>query len=349
MAGFAVRASWLPRAGRPKIGGMAPPAPRRVVFVLYPTFELLDVCGPLDVLAIANRLSAGRARYRPYAIELAAPEAGPVASSAGVELVAPRALRGVRGSVHTLVVPGAVDLTGGLRPSLLAWLARRAPSAERVVSVCTGARLLAAAGLLDGRRAATHWESCAKLAAEHPRVRVEPDAIFVRDGKYWTSAGITAGIDLALALVERDHDRELALAVAREMVVFLKRPGGQRQFSAPLAAQSAAGTELDELLAWIPDHLDADLSVERLAARASLSPRHFARLFRARLGTTPGRWVEAARVETARALLEGDESLPDVARAAGFGSVERLRRSFERRLGVLPSDYRRLHATREAG
>jgi transcriptional regulator GlxA family with amidase domain len=207
--------------------------------------------------------------------------------------------------------------------------------------VCTGAFLLARAGLLDGRRATTHWASCADLELRYPAVRVERDPIFVRDGNVATSAGVTAGLDLALALVEEDLGRRVALQVARHLVVFLQRPGGQAQFSAQLSAQSADRAPLRELQAWIPDHLDEDLSVPALARRACMSDRNFARAFRRETGRTPGAYVEEARVESARIALEtGDLPVEAVARQTGFGTVETLRRAFRRQVGVSPNEYR---------
>jgi transcriptional regulator GlxA family with amidase domain len=224
---------------------------------------------------------------------------------------------------------------------LLDWIARAAQRARRVVSVCTGAYLLAAAGLLDSRRATTHWQWCEALAERYPDVRVEPDPVFVRDGNVWTSAGVTAGIDLALALVEEDLGPDVALASARELVVFLKRPGGQSQFSGALSAQQAARPALRELQAWIAGHLAEDLSVAALADQANMSERSFARAFRREVGDTPAAYVEKLRVERARVLLEdGAPSLEGVARSAGFASAEVLRRAFHRRVGVPPADYR---------
>jgi transcriptional regulator GlxA family with amidase domain len=211
-----------------------------------------------------------------------------------------------------------------------------------VASVCSGAFILAAAGLLDGRRATTHWSGCDLLARLFPAVTVERDPIFVRDGNVWTSAGITAGIDLALALVEADHGRELALDVSRWLVMFVQRPGGQSQFSAQLAAQVAERDPLRDLQAWIGEHPDAELTVEALADRVAMSPRHFARVFREEVGETPARYVEAVRVEAARRLLERTgRSVDDVASACGFGTAETLQRAFRRRLGVSPGAYRR--------
>jgi transcriptional regulator GlxA family with amidase domain len=210
-----------------------------------------------------------------------------------------------------------------------------------VSSVCTGAFVLAKAGLLDGRRATTHWASCDRLAARYPAVTVEPDPIFVRDGNVYTSAGVTAGMDLALALVEEDLGRKTALEVARRLVLFVKRPGGQSQFSAQLAAQTADREPLRELQDWIGGNLDADLSVPALARRAHMSERNFARAFRRELGLTPAAYVEIARVESARMALESAATPVEVvARQAGFGTVETMRRAFHRRLGVGPADYR---------
>jgi transcriptional regulator GlxA family with amidase domain len=232
--------------------------------------------------------------------------------------------------------------------ALIARLRRVAARPRRLGSVCTGAFLLAATGLLDGRRATTHWAFCEQLAAEHPRIEVDPDPIFVRDGNVYTSAGVTSGMDLALALVEEDHGRELALAVARWLVLFLKRPGGQSQFSAQLSAQLASRAPLQELQAWIVENVGEDLSVAALAARAGMSPRNFARVFTREVGVTPARFVETARVEAARRQLEenGGQGVDGVAFTCGFGSAETLRRAFLRTLRVSPRDYRsRFQAT----
>ncbi len=246
------------------------------------------------------------------------------------------------GPIDTLIVAGG---TGTRRAeeddALVEWIADAAKRSRRVASVCTGAFLLARAGLLDGRRATTHWASCADLATRYPAVTVEPDPIFVRDGNVVTSAGVTAGMDLALALVEEDLGREVALEAARWLVVFLQRPGGQAQFSAQLAAQTADRAPLRELQAWIPDHLDEDLTVPALARRSNMSDRNFARAFRRETGMTPAAYVETARVERARIALEtGDLPVEAIAGQAGFGTVETMRRAFRRRVGVSPIDYR---------
>lgn len=253
----------------------------------------------------------------------------------------------VAGPIDTLLVSGAIEIVeDGVEPvidqEVTRWLRRAAPRAHRIGSICAGAHLLAEARLLDGRPATTHWLTAARLAAENPRVRVDPDPIFIRDGRVWTCAGVTSGMDTALAMVAEDHGQELALATARMMVMYVKRSGGQSQFSVPLSVQSSEDDRIDELRMWIADHLTDDLSLEALAARTHLSVRHLARLFRQRTATTPAAYVEAARLEAARRLLDdSSRSLPEVAAASGLGSVETLHRVFRRRLGTTPAEYRR--------
>jgi transcriptional regulator GlxA family with amidase domain len=312
------------------------PSMRRVVIVAFPGVQTLDVVGPAEVLRAATL-------FHPpgYHVTIAAAEAEPIRTST-VAFVPDARLEEVTGQIDTLLVAGG---TGTRRaeddPRLVDWIAEAATRSRRVASVCTGALLLAKAGLLDGRRATTHWASCAELARRYPQVTVEPDRIFVRDGRVATSAGVTAGMDLALALVEEDLGRDVAMEAARWLVVFLQRPGGQAQFSAQLSAQAADRAPLRDLQAWIPDHLDEDLSVPALARRACMSDRNFARAFRRETGLTPGAYVEAARVERARIALEsGDQPVETVARQAGFGTVETMRRAFRRRVGVSPADYR---------
>jgi len=312
--------------------------------VVYPGVQVLDVTGPLEVFANANRRldASGDRRASRYQIEIAAREAGPVRTTAGIELLAQRAFRDVRGPIDTLLVAGGDGTPAALRDrELIGFVRRRALHARRVASVCTGSFLLAEAGLLDGRRATTHWAVCARLAERHPKLRVETDPIFVRDGKFWSSAGVCAGMDLALALVEQDHGRELALTVARWLVLFLKRPGGQSQFSAELAAQATEHKTLRELQAWAQAHVAADLGVAALAKRAAMSPRNFARVFAREVGETPARWVERTRVEAARRLLEETAAgAEEVATRCGFASAETLRRAFQRRVRVSPAAYR---------
>jgi transcriptional regulator GlxA family with amidase domain len=228
---------------------------------------------------------------------------------------------------------------------LLAWIARKAPQVRRLCSVCTGALILAEAGLLDGRRANTHWASCAHLQERHPKVRVESDPIYVQDGSIYTSAGVTAGIDLALALVESDLGAQHARTVARWLVVFLQRPGGQAQFSTHVSAVPAQADEFKDLQAFIAEHPERDLSVNMLAAHVGMSPRNFARRFQAELGISPAKYVRCVRVETARARLEkGNESIESVAERCGFGTEETMRRSFQELVRVAPRNYRQRFA-----
>ena len=309
---------------------------RRVVIVVYPGVQTLDVTGPAEVFRAASLLKPPG-----YDVTVAAPKAGPLRTST-VSFFPDARLDQVKGAIDTLIVAGGIGARRAEEdPVLASWTAEAAKRSRRVASVCTGAFLLAKAGLLDGRRATTHWANCADLAARYPAIRVEPDPIFVRDGNVSTSAGVTAGMDLALALVEEDLGREVALEAGRWLVVFLQRPGGQAQFSDQLAAQTADRAPLRELQAWIPDHLDEDLSVPALARRACMSDRNFARAFRRETGKTPGAYVEAARVERARIALEtGELPVEAIASQAGFGTVETLRRAFRRQVGVSPIEYR---------
>jgi len=297
----------------------------------------LDILGPVEVFDYADRQVPGS-----YRIDVVGPTTdGQITMSNRLRLgVGPLPEPPPRHD--TLIVAGGAGARRATADAVIVdWIARASRRARRTTSVCTGSYLLAAAGLLDGRRATTHWDYCAALAERYPAVEVDPDPVWVRDGDVWTSAGVTAGIDLALALVEDDLGAQVALAVARELVVFLKRPGGQSQFSGALSAQQATRPALRELQAWIAGHLGEDLSVAALAARACLSERSFARAFRAEIGQTPAAYVETLRVERARALLEdGAESLDAVTRATGFTSPEVLRRAFHRRVGVSPAAYR---------
>ena len=319
-------------------------AQRHIVFVAFPDVQVLDVTGPLEVFGRAARLLVERGLRRDlaYSVEIVGPTAGPLDTSSGVAIVANRRFRDVRGNVDTLLVAGGRGSRRAAQDAtLLEWLARMAPRVRRLGSVCTGTFILAAAGLLDGKRATTHWASCDALAKTHPRVRVESDPIFVRDGRIYTSAGVTAGMDLALALVEEDFGRHVALGVARQLVMFLRRPGGQSQFSGQLQVQTADREPLRELVEWIADHLSDDLSVSSLAARVAMSPRHFARVFAAELSMTPARFVEVQRVEAARRRLEeSSDGVDRVAATCGFGGAEVMRRAFLRTVRVSPSDYR---------
>lgn len=322
-------------------------APSTVDVLAFPDVQLLDVAGPLQVFATTNDLAGAAGLPRPYQPRVIARD-GTVNASAGLGLVA-HPLPDADEACDTLIIAGGWGVHDAVRNSeLVDWVRRRSAHARRTASVCTGAFLLAAAGLLDTRRAVTHWTRCAELAARFPAVRVESDPIFIRDGDVWTSAGITAGIDLSLALVEEDHGRALALEVARHLVVFLKRPGGQAQFSTALSLQKS-GERFAELHAWIAENLDSDLSVGVLAGRVGMSERSFVRHYRAQTGTTPARSIERMRLEAARRLL-GDTGLPvkRVAARCGFGSEETMRRGFLRALGVSPQAYRERFTGRDA-
>jgi transcriptional regulator GlxA family with amidase domain len=339
--------SSLQTPGRGREHGAMPP--RTVLFLVFDGVQSLDVTGPLEVFAHAcdgggerdGRLQPG-GRGDPaaaYRIVVAGPGGVPVRTSAGLTLV-PDCDLAAAPAAHTVVVPGGRGTRRG-QPDVTAWLRRHGPRAQRLTSVCTGAFLLAEAGLLNGRRVTTHWAYADALARRFPEVTVDPEPIFVRDGPVVTSAGVTAGIDLALALVEEDIGREAALEVARLLVVFLRRPGGQAQFSAQLQAQLARRQPLREVQQWITERPGEDLSVGRLAARAGLSPRQFARTFAAETGVTPGRYVGQVRLEAARRELEDTgEGIEQVARSCGFGTPEAMRRAFVRSLGVSPAGYR---------
>jgi transcriptional regulator GlxA family with amidase domain len=321
------------------------PAPRRVVIVAFPGVELLDVTGPAEVFSVASRvLGPERPGYR---VHIATAAGGEVVTSSGVRLMSDLTLAEVDGRVDTLLVSGAIAEDGDkvkavIDETVSTWLRRAGPQARRVGSICAGAHLLAGAGLLTGLRATTHWLTAGQLAADHPEVTVDPDPIFVRSGRVWTCAGVTSGMDMALAMVAEDHGHALALATARMMVMYVKRSGGQSQFSVPLSVRPGPDDPMDALCRWIGEHPREDLSAEALAARVGLSPRHFSRLFAKRTGATPASYVETARLEAARRLLEeSDLPLPEVAAASGLGSVKTLHRSFQRRLGTTPAEYRR--------
>ncbi|MDJ0786873.1 MAG: GlxA family transcriptional regulator [Myxococcota bacterium] len=316
-------------------------ATRRVVFLAFADVVLIDLVGPWEVFATANALTAPRSR--PYELELVSGDGSAmIASGGGVSLASDHTARGSRGAIDTLVVPAASSISnaeGLLHPSRT--LRRLAQRSRRVVSICGGAFFLAAAGLLDGRRATTHWRGVRELASRYPEIDVQEDPIFVKDGNVYTSAGATAGIDLALALVEEDLGRAVALECARDLVVFMRRPGGQSQFSATLESQHTERDALNDLIAWAADNLSSDLSVEGMAVRANMSPRNFSRVFRNEIGQTPASFVEKLRVEAARRHLEeSDEALDSISAKCGFGSADSMRRSFHRVIKVAPRDYR---------
>lgn len=322
--------------------------PRRIAIVAFPPVRELDVVGPVDVFSTANRL-AGADLYETL---IASTEgAKTIAGMSGLSLVADATIHNLSGKIDTLLIPGGLGCETRLPPErLVKALCQWAGRSRRVGSVCSGAFLLARTGLLDGRRVTTHWAFAAQLAEAFPKIEVDASPIWIRDGKYCTSAGVTAGIDLSLAMVEEDHGAALALQVARNLVVFLRRPGGQAQFSVTLGSQAGDTNPFHELLVWIAEHVGDDLSVPRLAERAAMSPRNFHRVFAATTGKPPARFVEEARVEAACRLLEASgRSLDQIAEQCGFGSADSMRRSFLRTLDSTPGEHRRrFQSTRPA-
>jgi transcriptional regulator GlxA family with amidase domain len=316
--------------------------PHRVVMLGFPNAQVLDITGPLEVFSRTARWLADHrgARSPAYETELVAARAGPVPMSNGLALVATRRYADVD-DADTLLVAGGIGWEAlATDRALLRWLASQAGRVERLGSICNGAMILAAAGLLDGRPATTHWAYLDRLAKLAPKARIDRDALYVRSGHIYTSAGVTAGMDLALALVEQDHGKAVALAVAQELVLFLKRPGGQSQFSRHLEAQKRDDL-FGDLEIWMLDHPGEDLSVARLARRMSMSPRHFARVFAERLGTSPGAYVRRLRVEQARRRIEeGATRFKQVARECGFADEQALRRGFQAVVGITPAEYR---------
>ncbi len=316
---------------------------RVVGIVAFPNAQILDITGPFEVFSFANALlqKLGICEQKIYSITLLAAEPGPITTMSGLQIVADEAYGDSDSEFDTLIIAGG-EITAELsNVKLLDWIKIMVSKVNRLASVCTGAFLLAESGLLDDRKATTHWHYCQLLAKNYPRIHIEPDQIFVRDGRIFTSGGITSGIDLALAMVEEDWGQELALAVARFLVVFLKRPGGQSQFSNYLTCEASHRPDLRELQAWIMAHTGEDLRVELLAERMAMSPRNFARLFLAETGMTPAKFVEMARIDQARFLLEVSEfTIELIADKSGFKDTERMRRAFIRQIGVNPQNYR---------
>jgi transcriptional regulator GlxA family with amidase domain len=319
-------------------------APRQVTILVYPGVQSLDVTGPLEVFAGAQQLIELTARDEPgYEIRTVSVDGGPLRCSSGLTLIPDLRLSDAPSELDTLIVAGGPGhREAAADEALLDWISRTAAGARRTASVCTGAFLLARAGLLDGRRATTHWASADELARLHPDVQVDADPIFLRDGPIWTSAGVTSGMDLALALVDEDLDCDAALTIARHLVLFLRRPGNQSQFSATLAAQQPEREPLREVRRRVIEDIASPHTVEAMAAAANMSARHFARAFRAETGLTPARYVERVRLEAARMRLEETpEPVAAVATSCGFGTSETMRRAFLRALGVGPAEYRR--------
>ena len=322
---------------------------RRVVLLAHDQMNLLDLAGPLQALSTASKRFSGNGPAL-YETIVASVDGGLVGTSAGLPIttVSLSSLDGI--AIDTLIAPGgSKDDEMHAPAALVAWIARRAPHVRRLCSVCTGAFLLAAAGRLDGRRVATHWEWVARLERLHPAILVDAGPIFIQDGPVWTSAGVSAGIDLTLALIEEDYGHRVAIETARQLVMFIKRSGGQLQFSVPLAAQSEATGKFADLHVWITAHLADDLGIERLAEQAGMTPRTFARVYADTHGRTPAKTVEAIRMEaTCRALEETDLPLKTIAARAGYGNEQSLRRAFQRQLGVHPSQYRERFSARRS-
>ncbi len=324
--------------------------PREIAIVAFDGVQSLDVTGPLEVFDGARRLVQRDGDARGYRVTVVSRDGAPLASSSGLTLTPHASLRRAPAQIDTLIVAGGPGCRAAADDArLIDWISRTASNVRRTAAVCTGAFLLARAGLLSGRRATTHWSAAGALARLYPDVLVDADPIYVRDGPIWTSAGVTAGMDLALALVEEDLDRGAALTIARHLVLYLRRPGNQSQFSATLSAQEPRREPLREVLRHALEQPAADLSVGAMAQRASMSPRHFARAFAAETGVTPGVYVERVRLEAARRQLEDTgDPIAAVARACGFGTAETMRRTFLRALQVGPAEYRRRFAADES-
>jgi len=316
---------------------------RTICILIYPGVQSLDVNGPFEVFAAANEGLRRAGKPPAYDLKLVSTGKLAVTTQSGLRLLADTHPSKIRGPIDTLIVAGGNGSKQAQADSAILDAVRKlAAKSRRVASVCTGAFILAAAGLLDGRRATTHWATCDLLAKCYPKIAVDPQPIFVRDGNIYTSAGVTAGIDLSLALVEQDLGRDVALTIARWFVLFLRRPGNQRQFSVHLQGQMAERDALRKVQAYIAEHLHEDLSVERLAEKVGMSPRHFARCFKTEIGVTPARYIAQLRLEAARRLLEESRrSVEQIARACGFNTPETLRRTFVRELKTAPRDYRR--------
>lgn len=313
---------------------------RRIVMLAAPPIEELDLVGPWDVFSTANNALGRKGPH--YALELVT--TGPslaLTGDSGLTLSAARRYPQLKGEIDTLVVPGGTGPQAKQKPALRGWLCKVATRARRIASVCTGAFLLADAGLLDGKHVTTHWMFAGELARRYPALIVEADRIYIQQGRFYTSAGVTAGMDLALALVEEDLGSALALQVARTLVLFLRRPGGQNQFSALLTPSASDCKPLRDLQVWCAENLRQDLSVDKLALRVAMSPRNFARVFAREFGTTPAAFVENLRIEGSRRILETTTmGLKGIAASVGFHSAEVMRRAFQRNVGISPERYR---------
>lgn len=333
---------------------LKPPSPnqpkiRKIGILAFPGAEILDIAGPFEVFSFANigLQQEGKLNEAAYPIEVIAEQPGPITTLSGLQILATHSYHEIPTDIDTLLIPGAYDMLPLLENKpLIDWIIQMEPQVRRLASVCSGAYLLAECGLLDRRRATTHWAYSDQLQQRYPSIDMQPDQIYIRDEHIYTSGGITSGIDLALALVAEDWSQELALFIARYLVVFLQRPGGQSQFSAYLLSRSSKRPDFRELQAFIIEHPEQDLSVEALADRMAMSPRNFARQFVIETGMTPAKFVELARLDAARQYLTGsDLSIESVADKAGFNDPERMRRTFIRQLGVNPQGYRSRFST----
>ena len=321
---------------------------RRISLLVLPDVGLVNLAGPLDVFSRASKMLSGSGRRRSPAYDIELLTTGDVLpiSGVGLSLVGGKYWIEATEPIDTLLVLGSAGMVESAReskldPGLLAWLREQAQRVRRIGSVCAGAFVLAAAGILDGKQATTHWALAKTMAMRYPRIAVDGDRIYTQDGNVWTSAGVTAGMDLALAMVEEDHGNALALEIARRMVVFLRRTGGQRQFSAQLAGQAANHQPIRELIAWMAENLGADLSVSALARRAGMSERNFSRVFTDQVTMTPARFVSRLRMEAAQSeLSESTDKIETIAQRVGFGDAEALRRRFRSEYGASPYQYR---------
>jgi transcriptional regulator GlxA family with amidase domain len=325
------------------------PQHRHVAMTVYPNFLMIDAIAPMEVFNFANialqLLGRIQRTESVYTLAIVAEQCGPVKSSSGICVYADKSYEDLNAGIDTLMVAGATHeayLEAAIQDTKMRnWLIQMMPKVRRMVSICTGAFILAGCGLLEGRKATTHWKYCDQLALQNRTIRVEPDKIFVRDGKLYTSGGVTAGIDLALSLVEEDWGWDVAALVARGMLIFMRRPGGQSQFSSYVFNEAKTRKDFRELQAWIVSNPNKDLSVERLAERMAMSPRNFSRLFCQEIGVTPAKFVEGIRLEAAKnMMLQTDLPMESVAVQCGFGSAEQMRRSFQRILKTTPQDHR---------
>ncbi|ARU54742.1 AraC transcriptional regulator with GATase1 domain [Oleiphilus messinensis] len=324
---------------------------KSVAVIGFANAQVLDITGPMEVFSQANRVAMGQnqqgkvepeSRYNRYTIGLYSPDGEPFRVSNGLQLVPVGALADIGQNTHTLVIAGGQGTLAQMEnPALIRWLQRAEGGFERIVSVCSGALLLAQAGLLTNRVATTHWSACQTLQSNFPETRVNENAIYTRDGKVYTSAGVTTGIDLCLALVAQDYGRAVAITIARSLVLYLQRPGGQRQFSRVLELQSRTSNHLEALVFWMAENLDRDLTVATLAEQACVSPRHLARKFQQEFGSSPMKLLAFLRLEKSRELLEESNlSIQIIATQCGFQSTETLRRQFNEQYGISPSQYR---------